>query len=108
MNGLELPGIDNTPKQIIEGDQQSIPAETSQSGVNLILGEDSIEDIDGFKEGRTEAVNKTLEAEKIFQIQSDLGLNFVEDKDNSVTRLITLEDREREDLNKYQEGQRSQ
>jgi hypothetical protein len=108
MNGLEPPGVDSTPKQIIEGDQQSIPAETSQSGVNLILGEDSIEDIDGFKEGRTEVVNKTLEAEKIFQIQSDLGLNFVEDKDNSVTRLITLEDRDREDLNKYKEGQRSQ
>jgi hypothetical protein len=55
-----------------------------------------------------ESVAKISEAELILQIQTDLGLNFVENNQRTVERLIQLEDRDREELNRDVEVQRFQ
>jgi hypothetical protein len=85
-----------------------VPGAPQQSGVNFIMGEDDLEDVDGFIAKREEPVAKISEAELILQIQSDLGLNHVEGIQASVDNLIQLEDRNRAELNKHVEANRSQ
>jgi hypothetical protein len=65
------------------------------SGINYILGEEALEDVDGFVLNRNGSEAKRSEAEVILEIQTDLGLNFVEGKEATVERLIELEDRDR-------------
>jgi hypothetical protein len=77
----------------------------SSSGLNVILAEAHLDDVDGFVTNREEAVAKISEAEHILQIQTDLGLNFVENNQRTVERLIQLEDRDREELNRDVEVQ---
>jgi hypothetical protein len=73
-----------------------------QSGVNFILGEELLEDIDGFENNIREPVAKRLVAEQILAIQTDLGLTFQEDNNTTVNRLMELEDRDREQLARCQ------
>jgi hypothetical protein len=73
-----------------------------QSGVNFILGEELLEDIDGFENNIREPVAKRLVAEQILAIQTDLGLTFQEDNNTTVNKLMELEDRDREQLARCQ------
>jgi hypothetical protein len=81
---------------------------TQQSGVNFIMGEDDLEDVEGFIAKREEPIAKISEAELIVQIQSDLGINYAEGAQASVDNLVQLEDRDRAELNKHVEANRSQ
>ncbi|GAU23742.1 hypothetical protein TSUD_128460 [Trifolium subterraneum] len=53
----------------------------SSSGVNLILGDDSLEDLEGYETNREGTEAARLEAERILEIQEDLGLSFAERKE---------------------------
>jgi hypothetical protein len=81
---------------------------TQQSGVNFIMGEDDLEDVEGFIAKREEPIAKISEAELIVQIQSDLGINYAEGAQASVDNLVQLEDRDRAELNIHVEANRSQ
>jgi hypothetical protein len=70
----------------------------NQSGVNLILEGDSGDEVEELITNRKDPVSKRQEAEKILEIQSDLGITFHEDKNTTVDRLLVLEDRDREKL----------
>jgi hypothetical protein len=75
------------------------------SGVNFLLGDEALEDVDEYVVKRKAPEAKILEAEEIFEIQEALGLNFVEGKDVTVTRLVDLEDRDREKMGRIEEVQ---
>jgi hypothetical protein len=67
------------------------------------LGDDALEDVDEYAANRKAPAAKILEAEEIFEIQEALGLNFVEGKEVTVTRLVDLEDRDREKMGRTEE-----
>jgi hypothetical protein len=91
--------------QIQNGELGSINSVPIQSGLNILLNEADLEDVDGFVNNRKESIAKLSEAEQIFQIQSELGLNFVEGEQQSVVRLMELEERDRKELNNHVEAQ---
>ncbi|MCH86280.1 DUF4283 domain protein [Trifolium medium] len=99
-----------------EGATQSIPGidltvvlhsrnpPVSHSGVQLLLGEHSLQDVDGFLTSRDDPVCKTLEAEALITVQQDLGILFNSADEIPTDRLINLEDRDRNELAKWQES----
>jgi hypothetical protein len=91
--------------QIQNGELGSINSVPIQSGLNVLLNEADLEDVDGFVNNRKESIAKLSEAGQIFQIQSELGLNFVEGEQQSVVRLMELEERDRKELNNHVEAQ---
>jgi hypothetical protein len=74
------------------------------SGVNLIMGNDSLEDVGGFIQNRKGTEAKRLEAEEILEIQEALGLTHTEGKEMTVKKLEELEDRDREKMARDEEG----
>jgi hypothetical protein len=70
----------------------------SQSGMNMILGEEDLEDVEGYVTRRQEVPVQIAEAEHIIQIQTDLGLNFATSDTTMVPRLMGLEDRDRKEV----------
>ncbi|MCI54797.1 hypothetical protein A2U01_0076047, partial [Trifolium medium] len=48
----------------------------SQSGVELLLREESLQDIDGYLAARDSPIAKKLEAEKLLTEQKELGMKF--------------------------------
>jgi hypothetical protein len=97
-------GVD-VEAQAQNGETGSINLVPIQSGLNILLNEADLEDVDGFVNNRKESIAKLSEAEQIFQIQSELGLNFVEGEQQSVVRLMELEERDRKELNNHVEAQ---
>jgi hypothetical protein len=75
------------------------------SGINYLIGEDDLEDVEGFVTNRIALVAKRLEAEQILEIQTDLGLNFCEGKEVLLDQLVELEDRDRVKLGRLEETQ---
>jgi hypothetical protein len=51
---------------------------------------------------------KKLEAEQLFEIQIQLGIDFNEGKEAAVDRLLKMEDRDRQKMEECQEQQGSQ
>jgi hypothetical protein len=95
--------VDSSNHQV-EDVQHTDLSNPIQFRVNLIMGEATLEDIDGYEDNREGVDAKTLEAEQILQIQSDLGLNFAEVESKTISRLIDLDDRVRKELNKDEES----
>ncbi|MCH94213.1 hypothetical protein A2U01_0015170, partial [Trifolium medium] len=79
--------------------------EANQSGLNFILGDKTINDVDGFEANRNESIVKTTEAEILLEIQSDLGLNFDTKEPRPVSRMVMVEGRDRENLEGCEEPQ---
>jgi hypothetical protein len=74
----------------------SVPeAVVPNSGINFILGDEALEDVDGFVLNSNGPEAKRSEAEVILEIQTDLGLNFREEKEATMVRLMELEVRDR-------------
>ncbi|WJX55745.1 hypothetical protein P8452_41477 [Trifolium repens] len=96
-------GVSISSRQIVStaiGVQEAV---APISGVNFLLGDDALEDVDEYAANRKAPAAKILEAEEIFEIQEALGLNFVEGKEVTVTRLVDLEDRDREKMGRTKE-----
>jgi hypothetical protein len=62
------------------------------------LGDEDLADVDGYISNRQGLVAKRLEAEEILEIQTDMGLNFVEDKEKILNNLVELEDMDKENM----------
>jgi hypothetical protein len=62
------------------------------------LGDEDLADVDGYISNRQGPVAKRLEAEEILEIQTDMGLNFVEDKEKILNNLVELEDMDKEKM----------
>ncbi|WJX59530.1 hypothetical protein P8452_44840 [Trifolium repens] len=96
----------NTESPLSEGDQRAITGgNVLNSGVNFIMGEEDLENVDDFEVKRQGAEAKCQEAELILEIQADLGLNFVAEKEELVEHLVILEERDREKLDRNEERQ---
>jgi hypothetical protein len=77
----------------------------SSSGINLLLGDETLEEVEVFVANRQGPEAKRQEAELILEIQADMGLNFVEEKEGLVEHLVELEERYREKLARTEERQ---
>jgi hypothetical protein len=62
------------------------------------LGENSVEDVEGFLANQKDPNVKKSEAAQLLEIQSELGINFVESKEQSEARLVEMEVRDGEKL----------
>jgi hypothetical protein len=80
----------------------------TQSGVNLLLSEDSLQDVEGYKAAREnpEAIN--LEAQKLFCEQQKIGFSFDQNEVAPIGRMVDMEDRDRVDFSKRQGSSRPQ
>jgi hypothetical protein len=76
---------------------ETVP-EFPNSGLIHILGDEDLADVDGYISNRQGPVAKRLEAEEILEIQTDMGLNFVEDKEKILNNLVELEDMDKEKM----------
>jgi hypothetical protein len=101
---LEVEPVEVTGR--IEG--EGVFVEPGLSGMKVVMGEEDLEDVEGYVRNREDPIAKVSEAELILQIQSDLGLNFVEGVNATVENLKKLEDRDRVDLQNYLESNGSQ
>jgi hypothetical protein len=77
---------------------------TSQSGVDLILGDTFGDEMEDVELGRNVTEDNRSDAEHILEIQLDLGLSFKEGNEATVDRLVGLEERDRENLARCQES----
>ncbi|MCH96512.1 endonuclease/exonuclease/phosphatase family protein [Trifolium medium] len=64
------------------------------------MGVESVEDVDGFLTKRKDPVALNLEAEQLLEIQSGLGISFDDREGKPVARMIELEVRDRDKLEK--------
>jgi hypothetical protein len=78
------------------------------SGVNFLMGEEDLQDVDGYALNRKGPEACKLEAEAILEIQSDLGLCFVEGREKNVALLVELEERDKARMVRDEEVQGSQ
>ncbi|MCI27504.1 hypothetical protein A2U01_0048703 [Trifolium medium] len=76
----------------------------SDSGVRLLLCEDSLKDVDGFIEARKSPLLVDLEAQKLLDDQQDLGVNFEREEELPVEKMVNMEVRDRGELSKCQES----
>jgi hypothetical protein len=84
-----------------------LPAPTpisGQSGVQLVMGDHSLHDVEGFLASRGDPGGALLEAENLIQLQQDLGVSFNPNEQVPIDRLLQMEDRDRKDLAKWQES----
>jgi hypothetical protein len=93
VNDDQLGNIDET-EEATEVQQQP----PTNSGLNFILGENSVEDVEGFLANQKDPNVKKSEAAQLLEIQSELGINFVESKEQSEARLVEMEVRDGEKL----------
>jgi hypothetical protein len=75
-----------------------------QSGIQLLMGEHSIRDVEGFLAAREDGGGNVLEAEKLVQIQQDLGVSFNSSEQVPVDRLQKMEERDRSELANWKES----
>jgi hypothetical protein len=75
----------------------------AQSGVRALLCDDSLLDVDGFLESRKDPVVKIQEAEKLIQVQQELGIYFDPNIPIPTGQLVCMEDN-RGDLANWQES----
>jgi hypothetical protein len=104
----ETPEVNSDQRNSMMGNTTPPLVVGFQSGVDAILGDDCLEDVDGYAHNRKDPGAQLLEAEQILEIQSDLGLDFHEKKEATVTRLVELEERDRVKLLRSQENHGSQ
>jgi hypothetical protein len=80
----------------------------SQSGVNLLLNEDSIHDVNGFAITRDNPEAIALEAQKLMSEQKKVGFTFDPQEEVPTDRMVTMEVRDRAEFLKSQEVTRPQ
>jgi hypothetical protein len=98
LTGSDMQGIDLTVVLPIQNPS------AAQSGVMALLEEDSLNDVGGFIASRDDPVGKVHEAEKLLQIQQNLGLSFDPNVLIPVDKVVLMEDRDRSELAKWQES----
>jgi hypothetical protein len=98
LTGSDMQGIDLTVVLPIQNPS------VAQSGVMALLEEDSLNDVGGFIASRDDPVGKVHEAEKLLQIQQNLGLSFDPNVLIPVDKVVLMEDRDRSELAKWQES----
>jgi hypothetical protein len=84
------------------------PGINSQSGLNLLLCEDSLQDVDGYIEARNNPEAKALEAQKLLCEQKKVGFSFDQNVVAPIGRMMDMEDRDRVDCVKRQGSSRPQ
>jgi hypothetical protein len=88
-----------------------LPFERAQpqvSGVNLLLGADSLIDVEGFVADRDNPIIQHAEAEKLLLVQQGLGMHFEAGEIDPINRMVTMEIRDREKNMVDKESNRSQ
>jgi hypothetical protein len=80
----------------------------AQSGVNLLLSDDSIQDVEGFLVSRENPESKKLEAQKLLADQQELGFTFNQNLEEPVVRMVDMEVRDRAEFVMRQESPRPQ
>jgi hypothetical protein len=80
----------------------------AQSGVNLLLRDESLHDVEGFLATRDNPETKMLEAKRLMREQQELGLSFDQNAEESIGRMVGMEDRDRGEFLKRQESSRPQ
>jgi hypothetical protein len=80
----------------------------SQSGVNLLLNEDSIHDVNGFALARDNPEAIALEAQKLMSEQKKVGFTFDPQEEVPTDRMVTMEVRDRVEFSKSRELPRPQ
>jgi hypothetical protein len=80
----------------------------TQSGVDLLLREESLYDVDGYLASRANPSSKALEAEKLLSDQQHLGFNFDQQPEEIIGRMVVMEDRDREEAAKHEVSSRPQ
>jgi hypothetical protein len=75
----------------------------ADSGVRLLLNEESLNDVEGFIEARDDPVIMELEAQTLLGKQQELGVNFEINEELPVKRMINMEVRDRGKLPEEQE-----
>ncbi|WJX90651.1 hypothetical protein P8452_72524 [Trifolium repens] len=84
------------------------PENRAQSGVNLLLNEDSIHDVNGFTLARDNPEAIALEAQKLLIEQKKVGFTFDPQEEAPIGRMVTMEVRDRAEFMKSQEVTRPQ
>jgi hypothetical protein len=79
-----------------------------QSGVNLLLNENSLHDVEGFAASRDNPQVRILETAKLMKGQEELGFNFGHNLEEPRERMIGMEVRDRNEVVKGQESSRPQ
>ncbi|WJX69159.1 hypothetical protein P8452_53444 [Trifolium repens] len=79
-----------------------------QSGVNLLLRDESLQDVEGFLAARDNPEGKILEAQKLLDEQLQLGFTFDHQVEKPIARMVGMEDRDREECVKRQGPARPQ
>jgi hypothetical protein len=80
----------------------------TQSGVNLLLGEDSVLDVEGYKTARDSPNAILLEAQKLQCEQENVGFSFDQQTVVPIGRMVNMEVRDRDEFSKRQESSRPQ
>jgi hypothetical protein len=76
----------------------------SQSGLRELLHDGSLQDVEGFIASRNDPGCRIQEAEKLIQSQQALGICFDPSEQIPVDKLIAMEERDRDELAKWQES----
>jgi hypothetical protein len=77
-----------------------------ESGLHLLLDDNSVKDVEGFIAARDSPTIIELEAKKLLQDQQELGFNFNSTEELPVDRMVNMEgrDREKRPLGQEQDG----
>jgi hypothetical protein len=74
----------------------------TQSGVNLLLSEDSLQDVEGYKVARENPEAKILEAQKLLCEQKKVGFSFDQNEEAPIGKMVDMEVRDRVECSKRQ------
>jgi hypothetical protein len=96
--GSDVPGI------VLEVVLLAPIPNSGQSGVQLVMGDHSLHDVEGFLASRGDPGGVLLEAEKLTQLQQDLRVSFNPNEQVPIDCLLQMEDRDRKDLANWQES----
>ncbi|MCI27607.1 hypothetical protein A2U01_0048806, partial [Trifolium medium] len=94
----------NSPGIDLAAIPPAVTVNSGQSGIQVLMDEQFLQDVEGFLAARHDPGGRRLEAEKLFEIQQDLGLSFHPKEQPPVDILMKMEDREICELAKWQES----
>jgi hypothetical protein len=66
--------------------------------MRMILDEDALNDVDGFIDGRDSPSVMKTEALKLLENQQELGFNFATTEEESISRMVNMDVRDREKM----------
>jgi hypothetical protein len=77
-------------------------ANQNQSGIDLLLREESLQDVEGFIASRDNPAVHVLEAEKLLGEQEIVGFSFEQQEPAPIARMVGMEVRDRDEFAKNQ------